>query len=477
MNEAIVTHPRPWESLPGPRGWPVVGNALQLDRMHLHRQLENWARQYGRLFRFRIATRRFLVVSEADVIAKVLRDRPDGFRRPSRIERISREFGFLGLFSANGDTWRRQRPMVLGGFDPAHIKDFFPTLVGVTERLARRWQRAAQQPAPIDLQADLMRYTVDVTTALAFGEDLNTLENDEDPIQQHLNCILPALVRRALSPFDTWRWFPTQEDRALQGHLDATRAAVQSFIAKARARLDAQPELRDKPANLIQAMVALRDKDAGLSDDDVSGNVLTMLLAGEDTTANTLAWLTWLLARNPAACERATEEARRVLQGATCPQSLEQLGQLEWIEACANEAMRLKPVAPLIFNEASRSCEVAGVPLSRRDIVVCLMRAPSMNESHFAQPEAFRPERWLLGEGAAANAMGSAKRVAMPFGAGPRMCPGRYLALAEIKMAAAMLLANFDIASVGTASGGEPDEQIALAMYPVGLQMKLSSRN
>jgi cytochrome P450 len=467
-----------WEDLPGPRPWPVVGNAFQIDRDHMHRRLEDWAAQYGTPFTFRIAKGRFLVVSDPDAIAKVLRDRPEGFRRPGLLEKISREFGFLGLFSANGETWKRQRPMVLGGFDPAHIKDFFPTLASVTERLARRWQGAAARGEIIDLQADLMRYTVDVTCALAFGEDINTLDAraDESVIQKHLNHVLPTLVRRALAPFQYWKYFPRKADRELKGHLDAIQVAVQSFIAKTRSKLAEQPELRDKPANLIQALVAGRDRGQGLTDEDVSGNVLTMLLAGEETTANTLAWMVWLLHGNPRARQRAADEARAVLQGAVCPGRFEQLSQLDWIEACANEAMRLKPVAPLIFNQALRSTVVNGVQVERDDIVVCLMRVPGMHEANFPDPRAFRPERWLSGEGAAAHSMASAKRVAMPFGAGPRMCPGRYLALAEIKMAAAMLLANFDIHAVATDDGRkEPVEEIALTMYPVGLRMRLAA--
>jgi cytochrome P450 len=469
--------PMRWEDLPGPRGWPVVGNALQIDRDRMHQQLEGWAGRYGGRFAFRIASARFLVISDPDAIARVLRDRPDGFKRPGKLERISREFGFLGLFSANGDTWRRQRPMVLGSFDPTHIKAFVPTLAAVTERLARRWQGAAQEGADIDLQSDLMRYTVDVTAALAFGEDINTLESrGEEVIQVHLNHVLPALVRRALSPFETWKYFPNRQDRELQGHIDKLHAAVQAFIARTRRRLEDQPALRENPANLIQAMVALRDRQAGgLSDEDVSGNVLTMLLAGEDTTANTLAWLTWLLHRHPEARRRAAAEARAVLDGAACPGSMEQLAQLDWIEACANEAMRLKPVAPLIFNEARRTTVVQGVQVERGTTVICLMRAGALDASNFAQPQAFRPERWLSGEGAAAHSMTSAKRVVMPFGAGPRMCPGRYLALAEIKMAAAMLLANFEIESVAPGSGSEPQERIALTMYPVGLRMRLAA--
>src|SRR5258708_12148183 len=82
----------------------------------------------------------------------MLRDRPDGFQRTDRLNRTAREMGFGGVFSANGEQWRRQRPMVMAGFDPAHLKAYFPTLVKVTEPFPPRWQRAPPAAAPIDLQ-------------------------------------------------------------------------------------------------------------------------------------------------------------------------------------------------------------------------------------------------------------------------------------------------------------------------------------
>ena len=479
MTEATVDAAlREVRQLPRPRGWPVLGNAPQLQRASMHLQLEAWVRRYGNLFTFRIGARRFLVLADPDDIAAVLRDRPDGFRRTTRLEQISREMGFLGLFSANGDDWRRQRPMVLSGLDPAHIKAFFPTLVGVTARLARRWQRAAAAAEALDLQADLMRYTVDVTTALALGQDLNTLESDDaQRIQTHLNHVLPALFRRVLAPFEYWKYFPTRADREVAGHLQALREAVQEFMTATRRTLAAQPHLRTRPVNLIQAMVAAADGQGGaITEADVSGNILTMLLAGEDTTANTLAWTIWLLRQHPVALQAATAEVADVLQGASVPQGVEQLSRLDWLEACAQEAMRLKPVAPLIIVQAQRDTVIADVRVPSGSLVLCLMRPGGMNDGKFAQPQAFRPERWLQAEGAAAHALSSAKRSVMPFGAGPRMCPGRYLALAEIKMVLAMLLANFEIREVSTPDGGPPEEHLAFTMAPVGLAMKLAAR-
>ena len=472
---ATVATPTKISDLPGPRGLPWLGNTLQVDRNRLHLQLEDWARQYGEAYTISIVPRRFLVLSNPEAVASVLRDRPEGFRRSTRLEQISTELGFLGLFSANGATWKRQRPMVLAGLDPSHIKAFFPTLIQVTERFAKRWRKAAQSGEAIDLQADLMRYTVDVTAALAFGEDINTIEAEhEQVIQQHLNQVLPALFKRVFSPFDAWKYFPSQADRAMPGHLRAIQEAVDGFIAKTERKLEQQPELREQPANLIQAMMAARDREgSGITNADVSGNVLTMLLAGEDTTANTLAWLIWLLHKNPDARRQAAAEARAVLAGATCPRSVEELTQLDVVEACAYEAMRLKPVAPLIVNEALKDTVVAGIDVPAGALIMCLMRPGAVDARNFPAPQQFDPARWTAGGGSVAQAMSSPKRVVMPFGAGPRICPGRYLALAEIKMVMAMLLANFEIADVYTEDGSDPQERISLTMYPVGLSMRL----
>jgi cytochrome P450 len=124
-------------------GLPVVGNMFQVQATRLHQILEGWARKYGDYYRFRLGKRRFLVVADPEAIAQSLRDRPEGFQRTERLNKAARNMGFGGVFSANGEQWKRQRPMVMAGFDPAHIRKYFPTLVKVTERFVRRWQRAA----------------------------------------------------------------------------------------------------------------------------------------------------------------------------------------------------------------------------------------------------------------------------------------------------------------------------------------------
>jgi cytochrome P450 len=469
----VAQAPRSFAAVPGPRGWPLLGVAPRLRREAFHRQLEGWAGDYGDVFAFRLGKRRFLAVADPEVIASVLRRRPGAFRRGSRLEQVSREMGFLGLFSANGETWRRQRPMVLHGLDPTHIRSYLPAMVEITERLKRRWQEAAAQGREIDLSADLMRYTVDVTTCLAFGHNLNTLEaSAENAIQQHLNVILPALFKRLLAPFSLPAWL---RDKSLDHHVVALREAVRGFIAQTRVQLAEKPELRQHPGNLIQALLAAaEDGHQGITDEDVSGNVLTMLLAGEDTTAHTLAWLLWLLHSNPEAVAQARVEVDAVLPPDGLVRSTEDLARLDVVEACANEAMRLKPVAPVIMNEVAEDVVVADVLVPRGTIVVCVMRPGGMDARQFAQPQQFDPARWHAETGG--KSMSAAKRATMPFGAGPRMCPGRYLAMAEIKMVAAMLLANFELVEVATPGRAEPEERLTLTMAPVGLKMRLRLR-
>lgn len=455
--------------LPAPPGLPIIGNAHQIPRAQFHQRLEAWREEYGDAYRIRYFARRFLVLGDPQVAAEALRDRPAAFGRTARAAIAATEMGFGGLFASNGEKWRRQRPMVMSAFDPGHVRRYFPALVQVAHRLAGRWQRAGDDP--IALQPDLMRYTVDVIAGLACGTDINTLEGEEDVIQRHMDHIFPMLYRRSMAPFPYWRWLKLPADHRLDGHLAAFHQAVQDFIAAARERMRRQPALREAPTNLIEAMLAERDRPGSpVREEDVAANVATMLLAGEDTTANTLAWMLHLLSRHRWALERATAEVRRVLGEDRVPTRYEQLEALEYVEACAHETMRLKPVAPILPQQAMRDTKLGGIAIPAGTLCIFLMRSAATDRRHIPQPDAFCPDRWLRDDGS------GLRRLSMPFGAGPRMCPGRYLALLEIKMAIATLLGSFDLLSVGPRDGGEVHESMNFTMTPSPLVMHLRPR-
>ncbi|MEJ8810465.1 cytochrome P450 [Variovorax ureilyticus] len=468
-----ATRLREFDDLPGPRGVPVFGNLLQVDSTRLHLQLEQWCEVYGPIYKLRLGPRSAVVVGDHELIAAALRDRPDGFRRTTKLEQVWTELGLTGgVFGANGESWRRQRRMVMAAFDPGHVRRYHPALQRVALRLVERWQQAARQGAAIDLREDLMRFTVDAIAGLAFGAEVNTLQSGEDVIQEHLNRLFPAVFKRIFAPLPTWRWFPSAEDRALVRSVAEVNAAVDGFIAQGRKRLQENPALREHPSNLLEAMLVAADEpDSGMDDRQVAGNVLTMLLAGEDTTANTLAWMIHLLWQNPDALAKATAEARRVCADGQ-PPTIDQIGQLDYIEACAHESMRLKPVAPQNTMQALRDTTLGDVHIPAGMLVMAVMRRDAVSEAHVHDAARFSPERWLADDHPNQSAS-AAKRISMPFGAGPRICPGRYLALVEIKMAMAVLLSRFDILDVGTATGEEPRELLQLAMAPVGLKMRV----
>ena len=456
--------------LPGPKGLPFLGNALQFRSPSLHLELEAWAAQYGPYYQLRTAGRRILVLSDHQVVASVLRDRPGAFSRTARLREIGQEMGLQpGVFSAEGEDWMRQRRMVMAGFDPGHVRAYYPALVKVAQRLVKRWTYAARRRETIVLQSDLMRYTVDTIAGLAFGAEVDTLGSDGDVIQQHLDKVFPALFRRITAPIPLWRLFPSREDRALARSMLEVNKAVDSFIAQARVLMQAEPQRHTQPQNLLEAMLAAADRpDSGLIDAQVAGNVMTMLLAGEDTTANTIAWMIYLLWTHPQALARACDEVRDKVRDCQQP-TMDEVSDLEFIEACIHETMRLKPVGPQLPLQANADVLVGDVQVPKGTIVINLLRVDSVREELVPQAAQFAPERWL-------EANNPAKRLSTPFGAGPRICPGRYLAMLEMKIAMTVLLGHFDIEFVGTADGRAPQERLSFAMMPVGLQMRLRAK-
>ncbi|MFM8292422.1 MAG: cytochrome P450 [Planctomycetia bacterium] len=466
---------RALRDLPGPRGWPLVGNLLQIRPASIHRDVERWANEFGSLYRLRFGSKDVLVVADHELATAVLRDRPEGFRRNPLGARIGREMGLPeGMINAEGEEWRKQRRMVMASFAPGNIRSYFPALVRVALRLRGRWQRAARERRAIPLQADLMRFTVDVIAGLAFGSDVNTLESGEDTIQAHLDKVLPVLYRRKLSIVPYWRWLKLPADRAVDRSVAAINAAIRGYVAEGRRRLRDDPGRRAAPQNLLEAMIVAADEaDSGLDDAHVIGNVMNMLLAGEETTANTLAWMIDLLVRNPAARRRAEEEVRSIAPDPAAF-SFDQMERLHYLEGCVHETMRLKPVIPILTLQAIDDTVVGDVAIPRDTTIFVVLRHDSLNGRYFERPEAFEPDRWLAA--AAQPLPPAARRVSLPFGAGPRVCPGRYLAILEMKVAMAMLLASFDIEAVDTPDGGPARELMAFSLQPIGQNLRLRDR-
>jgi len=324
----------------------------------------------------------------------------------------------------------------------------------------------------MDVQKETMRYTVDITTNLAFGYDMNTLEEDGNHLQTHINQVFAMLAYRAFMPFRHWNYFKLPGDRALDKSLAELRASVNLFIESAREQLAENPDLRERPENLLQALLAAQaEEDVEFSDMEIYGNVFTFLLAGEDTTANTIAWMTYFMAKYPEVQRKMQAETDAVLGEKETVTDYKKIADLRYIEAVAHETMRCKPVATFIALQSLTDVTIDRLHIPTGTPVTVLLRPKGIEEGEFRLAAEFKPERWL--EYTPSENPHHSKSFA-PFGAGPRLCPGRSLALLEIKMAMSMICHHFDV--FRSVPDKNIDERFVFTMMPVDLMLSLRPR-
>ncbi|MGH8780045.1 cytochrome P450 [Paraburkholderia sp.] len=457
--------------LPCPKGLPLIGNLHQLTPSKLHLILERWANELGAPYRFQIGGKPIVVWTDVELCQTLSRERPHRYRRFRVLESVLQEIGSNGLFSAEGAAWEPQRRLVMQALSIPHIKAVYPTIAGITGRLHERWRRAAANGETVEMTKDLKRYTVDVTSALAFGEDPRTIEKDSGVIQEHLALILPLVTARINAPFAYWRYVKLPRDRRADRALVEVHRYVRRMMQRARERMRDEPS--DEPRHLLEAMLAMRDApDSGITDDQVAANVLTLLLAGEDTTANSIAWALYYVATDSALQQRLADQSRAVLGSANVCPDYAQVKDLELLEAVCTEASRLRPVAAVSSFEPLQDVQLTDVHVPAGTTMFFVNRPSMLDERHFAQPQTFDPDRWLRARDAQTGAHDT--RAYLQFGAGPRVCPGRHLAGVEMRLVLSMLLANFRIE---LAVEPESIEEItAFTMVPSAMPMRVSLR-
>jgi cytochrome P450 len=460
-------------SLPGPRGLPWLGNALQLDLGRLHLVLEDWARRYGSAYKLRLGPRRALVLSDTATVQRVLQDRPEDFRRVGPVEPVFKEMGAHGVFSAEGASWKRQRKLVMPAFSMRQLRELHPSVALFTQRLRSHWMRAASQAAVVDVRLDLMRYTVDVTSHIVFGRDLNTLEHPQAELQQHLSRIFSALNQRVNALFSHWRYFKLPSDRALDRSLHTVHTFLSQLVIESRADLDRDPARAASPKSLLEVMLVEQRGAVGedrLSDAEISANLLTLLLAGEDTTSNTLAFALHHVGHDPEIQSRLATEADQVLGRETVAARFEDVPKLRYATAVTQETLRLRSAAPLIIEEACRDLVLQGISVPAGTWVFLLSRHVAVSEHNFSDPRRFDPERWLESSGTRTHN----PRAMLAFGGGPRTCPGRALALFECAIVLSMTARNFVLEPVSTRD--EVEEHFDFTMQPMGVRIRFRAR-
>jgi cytochrome P450 len=458
--------------LPGPPGFPLLGSAHKLvpaSRTHL--AFEEWGRQYGPIFRVTAGPRLVVGINDAETIHAILRDRPGGFRRWSEVPQIIKEANEAvpelkdippAVFAAEGDEWKRQRRLIVTALNKDHLHRYFGVVRTATERLHRRLQARARA-GTVSISDDFSSYTVDMTSALAFGHDLNTLEHGDGSLQGHIHRVLTVTGRRLTAPVPYWRWLKLPADRALDRSMVEVYRAIEGFIERARVRMAERPELFDEPENLIEGLLAAQKSDRSFTDQEVAGNLITILFAGEDTTAHTLAWTTWLVASRPDVQDRLRQEATEAFGEHPFAADYAATERLPYAEAVLRESMRLKSVAPILGVEPVEDRTICGTRIPAGTQLLLLLRQAHRPTARHS--EDFYPERWLEDDEE------TRAPKSLSFGSGPRFCPGRNLAFLEAKAALGTLARNFDLEL--DESGGAARENLGFTMAPHPLRVRL----
>ncbi len=405
---------------PGPKGHFLVGHMFQAigDQLGFPTRC---AREYGDVVRLRFGTMVVYLLSHPEHIELVLRGNHRNFRKDRGTRLLSGALG-QGLLTSEGDTWRRQRQLAQPAFQLDQIQRYGAVMVDYTERMLRGWK--AQEAR--DVHADMTRLTLDIVARTLFG---TSAAGQAETVGHALEALM-TYYASVMSLFPWLRWLPTPGNRRFRRGVRDLDAVIYDLIARRRAEGPGGDDL-------LSRLLSLRDETGrGMTDRELRDEVVTLFLAGHETTALALSYCFYLLATHPEAEARLSAELAEVLRGR--PPTSADVPRLRYAEWVVKESMRLYPPAPSIGREAVNDCEIGGYHVPKGTQIGLVQWVTHRDPRWFDEPEAFRPERWD-------NDL--AKRLPrgayFPFGDGPRICIGNHFAMLETVLILATVLQRY----------------------------------
>ena len=384
------------------------------------------AREYGDVARARFLYVDAYFVSRPDLIERVLVAENRNFIKPRsfRTPFFSRIVG-QGLLTSEGDFWRRQRRLAQPAFHRDRISAYADEMTDSAERLIAGWRDAETR----DLHEDMQRLTMEIVTRTLFSAQLD--DADAKVIWEALAEIARPFSRQATLKWIADNRLPTRAHRRYFRNVARLDEVVYRIITARRAS-------GEDRGDLLSMLLAARDEGGGrMSDLQLRDEVMTLFLAGQETTALALTWAWHLLAENPEAEASLHAELDDVLEDGRGAR-FDDLPRLRFAEAVVKESMRLYPPAWGVGREAARACEVGGYRIPRGAQVFMMTYAVQRDARFFREPESFRPERWTNGE-----THDLPKFAYFPFGGGPRLCIGNSFAMTETVISLATIARRF----------------------------------
>ncbi len=409
----------------------------------------------------RILWRRMFILNEPGAIRHILLDNAANYTKTEVGRRILEPGLGRGLLTSEGETWRRHRRIMAPAFDPRSVAGYAPIMTGVTEELLGKWDALAE-PRELDVAAAMMHATLHIISKrdvlLRFRRDRRfRREGREHRIRL---SVRPSFFDFLHVPL----WLDPADRAACRPRIfDEFDSKVDKLLTERGRAPDAEPK------DLLARLLAARDAETGggMTAKEVRDQVVTIFMAGHETTSQALSWTWYLLSQHPAVEARLHDELAAVLGGR--PPRYEDIANLPYARMVIEESMRLYPPAHTFGREPIADDEILGhrIPAGADVLVLpwLLHRKPQLWEN----PERFDPERFLPERTA------ERPRFAyLPFGGGPRICIGAAFAMTEAMLILATIAQRYRL----HLKPGHPVEpQGLITLRPrYGMQMILERR-
>ncbi len=339
-----------------------------------------------------------------------------------RVLRANRHVFGEGLLTSEGDFWLRQRRLAQPAFHRARVASYAATMVDYTERMVQGWRGGEER----DAHQEMMRLTLEIVAKTLFDADV---ERDAQEVGKSLELLLEigANFRRTIF---VPHWLPTPTNLRVRREVKQIEKILYRIIAERRA------SGRDA-GDLLSMLLSAQDEDGSrMTDRQLRDEAITLFLAGHETTASTLSWTWWLLARHPAVEAKLHAELDAVL-GDRAP-TLDDLPKLRYTGHLITESLRLYPAAWGMARLVVEDHEIAGYAVTKGMGVAMAQWVVHRDPRWYDAPEEFRPERWED------DLLKRLPRFAyFPFGGGPRQCIGNAFALMEAALILATIARKF----------------------------------
>jgi cytochrome P450 len=382
-------------------------------------------RAYGDVARFELAGRETFMLTNPDDIEQVLVAGERQFAKPVFGDDAVEDLLGTGLLLSEGTFWRQQRKRAQPAFDPRRVAGLADRMVAHTEQHVADWGDGDV----VDVREELAQLTVKIIVDAMFDAELDdaTTERVQTALEP-LGARFEPDARRFLVP----NWVPTRENRAFHDAVGTLEAVLDDVVAERRAA-GVEADDQDLLAIMLRATEASEIDDRVLRDE-----LMTMLLAGHDTTALALTYTLYLLDEHPDARDRLTTELDDVLEGRSPTAS--DVRELAFASRVLDEAMRLYPPVYVMFRQPKTDVKLGGYRVPEGSLVMLPQWVVHRDPRYYDDPEVFDPDRWTP-----ERRRQRPTYAFFPFGGGPRICIGKQFSLLEARLILGVLLQRFDL--------------------------------